>query len=372
MKCPFCSNRLRQVKSRSAIVDICPDCRGIWFDSGELADFVRALTESEEISPEIPRLFEHREVHTLDTVKEKDKICSRCNQVMLKFNYSYDSNVFLDKCPQCGGIWADGGEVQQIASYLKDDPRIVEIGRHLAKHARRVEGIKEFGGLGKMFTRRISPAIFFMPKIIIPLSDDTPRERFPFLSTSIISLCTLIFISQMLFVVNPGSFVESLGFVPANFFSMGLITSMFLHGGLLHLIGNMFFLWLFGDNVEDRFSRFGYLVFYLFCGLAASILHSVFNWDSSIPAIGASGAISGIMGAYLVFYPSAELKVLFWYRIVEIQAYLYLGGWFLFQLVFGLLHQSVGHSNIAWFAHIGGFIFGAIVAFFKKKAQANI
>jgi len=149
-----------------------------------------------------------------------------------------------------------------------------------------------------------------MPKIILPLSDENPRERFPILTISIITLCVAIFIGQVNFVDDIQTFFYFYGFVPKHLFDIGLFSSMFLHGDIFHLIGNMFFLWIFGDNVEDRFSRLGYIVFYISCGLTASLLHTVFNFNSSIPAVGASGAISGVMGAYLIFYPKAKINML--------------------------------------------------------------
>ena len=363
MRCPFCSTKLVELKSKTALVDICPNCRGIWFDSGEFIDFVRTLTESEKISPKTPQLFKEHAAQTLNTIKEKDKICPRCNQGLKRFNYAYDSNIFLDKCPHCQGIWADGGEVKEVARYLKEDPRITAIAEGLIQRDQTLEDSTE---LSEALMGRVNPLILFMPKIVIPLSDDTPRQRVPVITISIIILSTLIFISQ-LFIADPSSFFQRFGLIPAHFLSIGLISSMFLHGGLLHLIGNMFFLWLFGDNVEDRFSRLGFFIFYLCCGLAGSALHSILNWGHVVPVIGASGAISGIMGAYFVFYPTARVKLFFIYKILHIPAFLYLGIWFLFQLMFGFTFKITGISNIAWFAHIGGFIFGGLAAYFKKK-----
>jgi len=138
---------------------------------------------------------------------------------------------------------------------------------------------------------------------------------------------------------------------------------MFLHGGLLHLLGNMYFLWIFGDNVEERLGYWGYLIFYLVGGFAASILHAIFTTDPTIPAIGASGAISAVMGAYLFFFPKVKLRLFCICRVVVIPVYLYLGIWFLFQLFYSILSVSnLTMSNVAWFAHIGGFIFGMGVA----------
>jgi membrane associated rhomboid family serine protease len=140
-------------------------------------------------------------------------------------------------------------------------------------------------------------------------------------------------------------------------------TSLFLHGGFLHLLGNMWFLYIFGDNVEDRFGHLRYLAFYLLCGLAAGASHLVLNWHSNVPTIGASGAIAGVMGAYLILYPRAKvltlLPLFFFFTFVELPAFLFLGIWFLFQFL--IAAAAAGQAGgIAWGAHIGGFIFGIV------------
>ena len=144
-----------------------------------------------------------------------------------------------------------------------------------------------------------------------------------------------------------------------------VFTSLFLHANLLHLVGNMWFLWLFGDNVEDRLGKAGFSVFYVGCGLAASLLHSVVNTGSDVPAIGASGAISGVMGAYLIYYPHSRIKMLMWYSVVHVPAVSYIVVWFGLQIWAGV-STAGGYSNVGWFAHIGGFVFGALFAFFHR------
>ncbi|MDO9464931.1 MAG: rhomboid family intramembrane serine protease [bacterium] len=314
-------------------------------------------------------MFNERIVKTLNSVKEnKDKVCPRCNQKLKVFNYAYDSNVFLDKCPHCQGMWADEGEAKKLARYLKEDPRITSIAKSFIKKDRAMQDSQDLAKISRTLTRSANPVVLSIPKMIIPLSDDTPRQRVPLVTIFIMILCVLIFIGQVFFIRDPFAFVQKFGLIPAHFLGIGLISSMFLHGGLLHLIGNMFFLWLFVSNVEDRFSRFGFLVFYLCCGLSANILHSFLNWNLSIPTMGASGAISGIMGAYFIFYPKARINIFVIYKILRVPAFLYLGVWVLFQLMFGFTFKTTGVSNIAWFAHIGGFIFGGLFAYFKKKA----
>jgi membrane associated rhomboid family serine protease len=152
-------------------------------------------------------------------------------------------------------------------------------------------------------------------------------------------------------------------------------TSMFLHGGWLHLIGNMWYLWIFGDNIEDRLGHFTYLIFYLLCGLGAGIVHTVINFNTTIPSVGASGAIAGVLGAYLVSYPTAKvltlLPIFIFIQIIEIPALIVLGLWFVMQFFSGaatLATTSAGAGGVAWWAHVGGFIIGMIlVGLFPRK-----
>jgi membrane associated rhomboid family serine protease len=146
-----------------------------------------------------------------------------------------------------------------------------------------------------------------------------------------------------------------------------LVTSMFLHGGWLHLLGNMLFLWVFGGSVEDRLGHIVYLMFFLICGVGAGVIHVIANWGSSIPSIGASGAISGVLGAYIVLYPRSRIltlvPLLFFFFTVRLPAILMLGYWFLIQFLSGI--STLGQANqggVAWWAHIGGFLLGLFLA----------
>lgn len=356
MKCPYCSNQLRSVVSNSVVVNVCPACRGIWFGSEQFADFVRRLSQSEEIAPQAVELFRHREVKRSFEAAEKDRFCPQCGEKLKTFNYSYDSNIFLDKCPGCGGIWADKGEAIGIAAYIKDNPRATEVGKSITETLEQPD-VSESARLGYFL---------FFPRLIIPLSDDVPHERFPFVTISLIIMCVLSFIATAIVAVEPKSFISEFGFVPAHFFGIGIITSMFLHGGIFHLVFNMFYLWLFGDNVEDRFTRIGYLFFYMLCGIFGAVLYSVFNWNSTVPLIGASGAVAGVMGAYIVFYPSANIKLFAFTGTIDVNVIVFLGLWFAGNLVSVLIPGAGDSSGIAYLAHVGGFVFGLIVASVKK------
>ena len=165
----------------------------------------------------------------------------------------------------------------------------------------------------------------------------------------------------------------------ADYFSLGeklfpLFSSMFLHGGWLHLIGNMWVLWIFGDNVEDRLGHLKYLGFYLLSGLAAALLHIFTNLHSTVPTIGASGAIAGVMGAYFRFFPFARVETLIPPFILgpffELPAILFLGFWFILQFYNGALSLGMrgeGFAGVAWWAHVGGFAFGAIIGLFSRN-----
>ncbi len=148
-----------------------------------------------------------------------------------------------------------------------------------------------------------------------------------------------------------------------------LFFSMFFHGGLMHLLGNMLFLWIFGDNVEDYYGHLGYLLFYVTCGVASGLVHVAFNWGSGMPAIGASGAISGVMGAYILLYPRARVLTFFFIFLVPIPAFLILGYWFVIQFFEGVagIGDTAARGGVAWWAHIGGFLVGMLITAVVRK-----
>jgi len=218
---------------------------------------------------------------------------------------------------------------------------------------------------------------------MFPISDDNPRLKTPVVTWSLIGACVLVFLWQLSLGDSQQQAVLQFGMIPARLFGDAklsraavpawttLFTSMFMHGGFLHLALNMLFLWVFGDNVEDSMGRLRYLVFYLVCGVAAAMTQALINPDSTIPMIGASGAISGVLGAYLLLHPFATVRVLIFIflfvTIVHVPAMFVLGLWFLTQLASATLSPSEG-PGVAFWAHIGGFVAGmALVPLFKQK-----
>ena len=212
---------------------------------------------------------------------------------------------------------------------------------------------------------------------MIPLRDINPIRTTPVVNYLIIIVNVLTFMWELSFGPNLERALFNVAFIPARFWIPGyllpnLITifiSMFLHGGLLHIASNMLYLWIFGDNIEDRLGHGRYLIFYLLCGFGATLSHAFFNPTSRVPAIGASGAIAGVLGAYLILFPRAQVTTLipifFFITIREVPAFIILGLWFVLQLFSGVGSLSVAGAEqaggVAYFAHIGGFVLGMIL-----------
>jgi membrane associated rhomboid family serine protease len=204
---------------------------------------------------------------------------------------------------------------------------------------------------------------------MIPLRDTQPSYSKPLVTATIIALNVLAFLFEItLDPYSRNNLIQIFGIVPDRFQYMDALTSMFLHGGWLHLIGNMWFLWIYGDNIEDILGHGKFLIFYLLCGFAAAGMHVALNPYSRVPTIGASGAIAGVMGAYLVKFPHARILTLIpifvFFTTMEISAVVILVYWFLLQIFSGF--GSIGYSNVsrggvAWFAHVGGFVAGMIL-----------
>jgi membrane associated rhomboid family serine protease len=214
---------------------------------------------------------------------------------------------------------------------------------------------------------------------MIPLRDVIPSRTFPALVITIISLNTLAFLFELTLTDRQlALFVRQYGVVPIDFGLGSVLTSMFLHGGWMHFLGNMLFLWIFGDNVEDRMGHGRFLVFYLLCGAIAAFAHVLSEPSSPIPTIGASGAIAGVMGAYFVLYPHSRILTLlpiflFW-PIIEVPAVVFLGLWFLLQLFSGvgtmlMATQGAPAGGIAFWAHVAGFAAGVILVFVFRRPE---
>jgi membrane associated rhomboid family serine protease len=211
---------------------------------------------------------------------------------------------------------------------------------------------------------------------MIPLRDSQPSSSTPFATIGLIAINVLVFLFQnSLEPYSQNFFVEQYALIPREFHSSAVFTSMFLHGGWMHLIGNMWFLWIFGDNVEDILGAGKYLVFYLLSGAGAAMAQYVMNPESLIPMVGASGAIAGVMGAYLVKFPHSRIVTLLplfvFFTTTEIPAYLMMLLWFGMQFFSGLssLGAGVDKGGVAWFAHVGGFLVGVALIMIMRPRE---
>ncbi|MBI1309811.1 rhomboid family intramembrane serine protease [bacterium] len=243
---------------------------------------------------------------------------------------------------------------------------------------------------------------------MIPLRDNIPSRSTPIVNYAVIAACSVVFLLQLSETPDRPSLVERFGMVPARVADpnapvtmqqvrevrtpfgrqrvldehpmapaavptwMTLLTCVFLHGGWLHFVGNMWVLWIFGDNVEDRYGHIGYLIFYLSCGIIASTAHFLADRSSTMPTIGASGAIAGVMGAYFLLYPRARvlciIPIFFFLQIMWLPAPLFLGIWFLIQFLEGTSTHAAGVAGgVAWWAHIGGFLAGLAVTLWLRN-----
>ncbi len=206
--------------------------------------------------------------------------------------------------------------------------------------------------------------------------DDSSRRTVPYVTYGLIAANILIFVLELF---SGDVFIEKWAFIPIRFLanpfaaSLTLFTSMFMHAGWAHLLGNMLYLWIFGDNVEDRFGHVKFLIFYLICGLAATFGQLIFNTGSTIPNLGASGAIAGVLGAYIVLFPQGKINVMQGQRAIQVPALIVIGLWFVLQFFSGIgsLSTTADKGGVAYMAHIGGFLAGILLTFLFRGSDRS-
>jgi len=215
---------------------------------------------------------------------------------------------------------------------------------------------------------------------MLPIGDDdSARRAVPIVTYALIVLNVLFFLVEL---SGGDAFITKWAFVPNRFLAnpvadiLTLFTSMFMHGGWLHLGGNMLYLWIFGDNVEDRFGQARFLIFYLVCGLGATAAQLAFSLDSNVPNLGASGAIAGVLGSYVLLFPQARVSVLQGQRVIPMPALIVIGFWFILQLFSGIgsIAQTSDTGGVAYMAHVGGFVVGFVLTFLlggRSRLQLN-
>jgi len=361
MQCPICKNQLVKITIHGIEIDSCSNCVGAWFDGNELVDFLKNSPKGEhEGEAREPRLTNL----SVDRQMKEEGFCPKCNQLATPFTVG-SSRVSVLRCGNCGGMWVALSQVDAL--------------RHWYRQAGLAERLMLYSGPREIETFSVGP---IRKSFLGLIEDENPTRHFPLATVFIILLNVILFIwsitspdrARFLFMVPR----DVLNYPSENVYM--LFTSMFMHGGLLHLFGNMYFLWIFGDNIEDRVGMVKYVLIYLSSGIFAGLAHAFFTSRPEIPTLGASGAVSGIMGGYLLLYPKSRIKIfsMFYHPMLlaplsslrpiawNFPVWFYLGVWFFGLQVVNVLLKVPG---VAWYAHIGGFVFGYLTLYIMRESN---
>lgn len=349
MSCPACGARMDAIEVRGVTIDSCRRCHGLWLDPGELA----ALTGQRQEPAGLQR----------SGSVIQPRACPRCGGRLLLVRWRRGLAVWLDLCLRCRGMFLDRRARQAVAGIERDPGRMLRseenpsLRETLAYYRHRRED------------RDLDSGDFVFQFLSgLPREINLPPLRRPVVTWSLLAINAAVFLATW---PSLRSAIEGFGLVPARLFSgeapWAVVSSMFLHGGPLHLLGNLYFLWIMGDNVEDILGPWRYLAFYLAAGLAAGLVTAALHPGSEIPMVGASGAISGVMGAYLVGCPRAQVTFMVFLMQHKIPA----AGYLIFWVALQVLGWSLGAPGVAWEAHLGGFAVGVLTLLAVRKAAGG-
>jgi membrane associated rhomboid family serine protease/Zn-finger nucleic acid-binding protein len=360
MNCPACNSPLTECEISGVLAHFCSSCGGRLHTTAAFREYICALQDSSLEGLPMADLL-HRRAVPPHRIPRQERTCPQCGQPLRQFNYAYDSNIILDRCSPCDLIWADRDEMRKVAQYVKGHPTLDKLGKALA-------GFEEERAAFRDDVEEKVPMLLMdaMRYGMVPLGDEEKVHSFA------LTTVLLILVNAAIFLILPRSThtIQQLGFIPNVFFGgrelHRLLTSLFVHANFLHLSGNLLFLWIFGDNIEDRFGKARFIFAYLSFGVVGNIAHAIVTKHPYTPCVGASGAISGLMGCYLIFFPLSTIRVMAGSRTTRINAFFYLAGWFVIQMVLSLFESSVAYA-----AHVGGFIAGAIVALLHRVLKGS-
>ncbi|MCL1137616.1 rhomboid family intramembrane serine protease [Shewanella pneumatophori] len=343
MKCPGCaSEEVRVSFFHGEEVDSCTSCGGIWFDSGELNAALSAADNGNDSVVIENSLGAHKGA--------SDKSCSHCDVKLEHYNLMDGFQVEVDVCHSCTGVWIDEHEREKVVQ----SPQIQAALEHLNQKVNVKTWVFQF-------------------LMQMPMEYNLKPKTTPWVTYSLIVINTLIFLATVLQPSATEWIYETFALKPVDLMQgqniTGLVSHMFMHGGWMHLIGNMYFLYVVGDNLEDALGHNRFLALYLICGFAAAAGHIISEPSSSIYMVGASGAIAGLFGMYLLWFRHASLTFMF----IVYQKKLSPMAFFAIWLAMNLFGAYVGGDGVAYWAHIAGFVAGLIIGFgLKEKVmQAN-
>lgn len=339
LKCPCCKDaRLQHVELHGQELDTCPSCNGVWFDDQQLTDAIRNKHEIQDEYCIKQGFGEPLSTHAYH--------CHRCNVPMQQYHLLKDYHLELDSCPACNGIWVDGDEVSQVLAAPRLQDALEQLNQKVCTKS----------WLFQFFTR--------MPK-----EYNLKPHRRPYMTGALLVLNVLIFV---MYAFDHGSTewtfrhfaFDSLVILEGQQW-WSFVSYQFLHGGWLHLLGNMYFLWVIGDNLEDALGPWKFLGYYLLCGVAAALAELAISAlvGEQLLMVGASGAVAGLFGMYLLWFRHASLTFMFFVWQKKLHPAWYFAIWAAFNL-FGLVSQGMG---VAYAAHLGGFAVGLLIGVLLKE-----
>ncbi|MCC5858840.1 MAG: rhomboid family intramembrane serine protease [Ectothiorhodospiraceae bacterium] len=327
-RCPECRRQsLRVHYFQGEEVDVCDRCSGMWFEHGNLNAVIAAKDDQSDTADYTASLGRHQGI--------SPRRCPDCGDSLQTFHLLEDYHLDIDVCRRCDGAWVEKAAASRVAK------------------SSLIRGALEDMNAGTSW----KPWVFqFLLRM--PVEYNVRPRRTPWVTMTLIALNSLIFLLYAFDTRMFGYVVEHFALSPAAVQSgeryWTFLTAMFLHGGFVHLLGNMYFLWLVGANLEDALGRFRFLALYLICGLAAGLISVLANLGSTIPSVGASGAIAGLFGMYALWFPNASLTFMFFVYQKKLAVYWYFGLW----LGLNILGMAVGGQGVDYWAHIGGFVAG--------------
>ena len=361
LRCPDCAVWMVAYSCESAIIDKCPDCQGIWFDLGELSVFRESLSRFDLGKIEI---LSRPDLDTGIILS----LCPRCKTCLDEFTYSYNTKVHLKRCGKCSGIWSPIGQTFNLIELSKISqaiaPDLAALSKDFSDARRDNQNWRALEKTGHELTRPVPWII--APTVILPLHDNIERSKYPFVTLGILAVCVMVSI----FSAPDAALIW--GMTPARIWKFEglftLLSSIFVHAGIFHLMGNALYLWVFGPSVEDRIGHLRFACLFLMAGIFGNFLMLISHSDLAIPCVGASGTISGVLGAYFCLFPSATISVATFGSILELPAWIYLGGWIGLQLIWASFDGGIQSANTAWYAHVGGFFFGCIITLVSARS----
>lgn len=354
LNCPICKVSLNKVTYDALVVDICFECKGIWFDdNNEYYSFLDGIKKS---CKAINLSF----FASTSGYESGNKSCPKCGMKMEMQYINHNlKGILLETCSKCHGIWAGPGKLKSVQPEDKDEIAvdIEALGRAIIQELRE----KEDWFAVQKFSKQLSTVGYGFGTFIFPFGTDAKGGKF--LSNLAIIFSCLVALLYSLYGHPTAKFFEMYALMPKrvleNLVDPSLITSQFLHAGWIHLIGNMYFLGIFGPRLEERFGHLQYLLVYILYGVFTGLIYSLLHRHSESLSVGASGSISALMGAYVVLFPRSRIKIVMPGSFTEIPSWLYLAFWFVFQAFHSVLFYAAGGEvGVAYSAHIIGFCLG--------------